>query len=293
MPTRLRRAAAEKRNLMADAWTPKVESVMQPLLHSLWNEGASRIAESTADLFAVVGPRWSASLKEVQFPLLFAMAADGYDWAAMELGSKTAVVRMSVKQIEISLETLVRQLREAIADNDSERVLLIHAAMEEQERALASKLRAPIGEWLDRVSPNMAESLATEVKGAFDRAAALNLTPAEIRRELLSKGEALTRIRAETIARTTTIWSYNEGAKRYYRDSGVAELEWYVTSDDALCPFCAPMQGAKTPVNTEFVGGDTILEAEVDGGTRRLPIREPVEHPPLHPNCRCVLLPVV
>jgi hypothetical protein len=46
---------------------------------------------------------------------------------------------------------------------------------------------------------------------------------------------------------------------------------WWTNVDDRVCPICAPLDGAETPIDEPFVGGDG----------------ESYPFPPAHPGCRC------
>jgi SPP1 gp7 family putative phage head morphogenesis protein len=76
---------------------------------------------------------------------------------------------------------------------------------------------------------------------------------------------SVTRSRAETIARTESLRSYNLAANRYYAAHGVDEVMYYATADDRTCPTCAPR------------AGQLYRRGEISV--------------PLHPRCRCYLAP--
>jgi len=62
------------------------------------------------------------------------------------------------------------------------------------------------------------------------------------------------------------------------------------------CDFCSAFDGMEIPINDRFAAAGTRLEGEtqVEGYTEltggHMDIPFDVEHPPLHPNCRCALL---
>ncbi len=100
------------------------------------------------------------------------------------------------------------------------------------------------------------------------------------------------KIRAERIARTETIWAFNHGAVEGYKQSRIVEAkEWVTAQDDRLCQWCAPMDGKIVGLTENYhdMGADFIGE---EGGTLNLDY-EDVQHPPLHPGCRCTIVPVL
>jgi SPP1 gp7 family putative phage head morphogenesis protein len=74
--------------------------------------------------------------------------------------------------------------------------------------------------------------------------------------------------RAETVARTEVMTAFAKAAEERYKAHGVAQVEWLAAYDERVCDSCGPLMGQKFPID---------------------------DHPecPLHPNCRCVLLPVI
>jgi len=78
--------------------------------------------------------------------------------------------------------------------------------------------------------------------------------------------------RAIKIARTETMSASNQGALQAYDQSGVVKKkEWLIAG--GACDECIPMQGEAVKLHSSFSCG--------------------VDSPPLHPNCRCTVLPVI
>ena len=80
--------------------------------------------------------------------------------------------------------------------------------------------------------------------------------------------------RAMVISRTETIRASNEGALASYRAADVTEKEWTTAEDDRVSEDCEA-NGEQGPIGIDeaFDSGDDV--------------------PPAHPNCRCVVVPVV
>jgi len=87
--------------------------------------------------------------------------------------------------------------------------------------------------------------------------------------------------RAKLIARTSVLKAYNEGALEQYRQSGiVTKKKWLTGRDERVCPWCGPLNGKAIPLESNFIS--------VHNGKKLTAMT-----PPLHPQCRCVLLAVV
>lgn len=101
--------------------------------------------------------------------------------------------------------------------------------------------------------------------------------------------------RAEMIARSETIRASNAGAMEAYRLAGITRKQWYAAEDERTCEFCGAMHGKIIETEQVFWNyGDEMTVTGEDGGVRSLVMSyEDVRHPPLHPDCRCTVLPVV
>lgn len=97
--------------------------------------------------------------------------------------------------------------------------------------------------------------------------------------------------RAEVIARTETVRAQGIAELEVWDQSGVVVGKtWYTALDERVCPWCAPMHGKTVTLKQAFFKrGDSIT---ADGQTLNLDYETTVS-PPLHPNCRCVLIPEV
>lgn len=88
--------------------------------------------------------------------------------------------------------------------------------------------------------------------------------------DALTEDSAFDDSRAEVIARTETAAADVQGSLIGWKESGVvASKEW--KTGGACCDECADLDGETVPLDEDFPDGD----------------------PPLHPNCRCDVLPVL
>lgn len=105
-------------------------------------------------------------------------------------------------------------------------------------------------------------------------------------------GSAASKVRAENISRTETIWNFNRGALEGYKESSVvAGKEWLTGEDDRLCEYCAAMDGRVADLNASYFAKGSAVMGK-DGGVF-IADYEDIQHPPLHPQCRCSIIPVI
>jgi len=99
-------------------------------------------------------------------------------------------------------------------------------------------------------------------------------------------GESFIKNRAENISRSETIYASNAGAELGYMQSGVCEgKKWLVADDERLCDYCRPMDGRTAPLGDTFDIKDIELNFDYSKGE--------MPHPPLHPRCRCTIIPII
>ena len=119
---------------------------------------------------------------------------------------------------------------------------------------IVSKTIAKAG--YDRIGTALADSIAA------------GFSPARAARVIAEKiGDPA---RALTIAITEQNRAMSLASMQNYRDYGLEKVEW---SGANPCDICAPNEGQVVAVGEPFESGDT--------------------EPPVHPNCRCALLPVI
>ena len=119
---------------------------------------------------------------------------------------------------------------------------------------------------------------------------------AALRKRLQSEFKNMEASTATMIARTESIWAFNEGAVQAYLQSGlVSKKVWVSSDDDRSCDFCPTLDGQTVEVDSDFFGmGDTLSVTAQNGAEKELSFEyEEIGHPPLHPMCRCAIAPVI
>lgn len=96
--------------------------------------------------------------------------------------------------------------------------------------------------------------------------------------------------RVETIVRTETVRASNQASVASWKQSGVVKAkEWWTAQDERVSPFDRTLHGKVISLESDFFKkGDTL---EVDGQKLKIDYTD-IPAPPLHPNCRCTLLPI-
>jgi HK97 family phage portal protein len=93
--------------------------------------------------------------------------------------------------------------------------------------------------------------------------------------------------RAERIAKTETIKASNRAAELTYKQSGYTTIEWF--TNPGACEFCKSYDGKTKTIGSIFTKvGETVTGA--DGSTMLIGYDD-IDVPPLHPNCKCSIVP--
>lgn len=109
------------------------------------------------------------------------------------------------------------------------------------------------------------------------------------------------RFKADRLVRTETIWAHNEGTELAWEQSGVVTgKKWDAVGgkagDGRTSAECRFMHGKVTNLTGTFVEKGAKLEFNDPDSGKPVSITkdyETVKHPPLHPNCRCQMIPII
>ena len=120
-------------------------------------------------------------------------------------------------------------------------------------------------------------------------------TPAQVRervQEWARRGgdqDRAVKWRAERIARTESSRSLNQGQVAAWEDAGLTRMSWEIARNP--CEFCAAMKTGSHGIGQPFLSLGSTLKG-TNGGQMTVDY-DNVMTPPLHPNCRCTLTPII
>jgi SPP1 gp7 family putative phage head morphogenesis protein len=128
---------------------------------------------------------------------------------------------------------------------------------------------------IDRLAKNVrgvTDTTKDDIRRLTAQAADQGWGTEQLAREIRKAGADLSRSRSLAISRTESASGYTGGSLAAYQASGVVdETEWLMGGDS--CDICQGLNGQRAALGESFPGG-------YDG-------------PPAHPNCTCVLSPIV
>ena len=275
---------AIRRALHADRWVPRYRAAIQRVL----NRQVRQVARES--LVTIPEPerhvtQWAEELAREKKRWVYAIVIEGYELAGLEverlsepksagdLRGKADPIPIPVASVELGREVGGEFLLRG--DFDS------------------------IDRWVDTTSLGEAQTSAKKLERIWKDAAASRdpvtgaaWTSDQIGKQILRRGLADNVARADMLAKTGAIWSVNEGAQQRYRAAGVKAEQWLTTKDDARCPYCKGMDGVVVRTGDPFwPAGSEYGNPAKPNQSLKLPYE--VQHPPLHPRCRCSLVPVI
>lgn len=104
--------------------------------------------------------------------------------------------------------------------------------------------------------------------------------------------DAISGYRSERIARTETLKASNSATLDAYRQTGYVNSKVWAVNPDA-CDECADYDGKSVPLDDPFLGlGETHTYTDSNGDEQSVVNSyDTIDEPPLHPNCRCTIIP--
>lgn len=118
------------------------------------------------------------------------------------------------------------------------------------------------------------ETTRDQIKALVGRQADEGWSIEQLAVEIRGAGRSISEQRALLIANTEAASAHTKGALLAYKESGVvAGVEWLVTRP---CPICSPLAGVVVELGSKFQAAGW----SGDG-------------PPVHPNCRCAVAPII
>lgn len=223
-----------------------------------------------------------------------AVPDDEYKKGIKRVKSNVSTIVDVTEDDRIFVETLMNYVRTIIESEGIEQIQAIKdgAVFYMQTEAIRKYLKKEGVKYISTINEETTEQLRETLIEAVDNQESI----AQIRERIQSVYEDARGYRATRIARSEVMRATNFATEQAYIQSGVVEKkEWLTAHDERVCPWCGPMDGKQIGVKKSFFKeGDVIKGKNENGKTVTMTVGvSDVDHPPLHPNCRCTLIPVV
>lgn len=195
---------------------------------------------------------------------------------------------------QIFVETLMGYIRTVI---EGEGILQIQSLVDGavfymQTEAVKRYLKSDGVKFILTINEETTQQLRDELSLAIDNQESI----AQIKERVERVYADARGYRATKIARSEVLRATNFATEQAYIQSGVVEKkEWLTAHDERTCPWCGQMDGKQIGVKEVFYEeGDVIRGKNENGKTVTMTVGiDDLSFPPLHPNCRCTLIPIL
>lgn len=134
---------------------------------------------------------------------------------------------------------------------------------------------------LEGITNAVSQQLSRELTRGFQE----GWSPTRTARELTDRVDKVGKTRSTVLARTETINAHSEATLNMYEEAGAEgvqlEAEFQTAEDDRVCPICEALEGRVFSIDEARSKQLTVAGRDV------------TPKPPVHPQCRCTLLPVL
>lgn len=203
---------------------------------------------------------------------------------AKEVGFKKAQDILDADaEIKITMDMFTPAFKELVGKAGQEALDAIDAEMDFDTDKAADFIKKNTKRFAKEVTLKTTRELRTLIAAGVEKGESITELTARIENYAgFSEG------RSEMIARTETIRGSAAADKEAWKQSGVvAKIVWYTALDERVDDDCAILHGEEVAIDEDFRSEDQLLEMGIE------PYGGALNAPPLHPNCRCILLPVL
>lgn len=170
---------------------------------------------------------------------------------------------------------------------------LVFAGDTENEFHLTSTIQARLKKGTQRMASKFNDDTLTALNNTLAEGIQAGEGLGELKKRVSSVYTDIDGYRSERIARTETLKASNASSVDAYRQTGfVTQKAWYVNPD--ACEQCLEFDGKTVGLDDSFLGiGESYTITDDEGNeTVYTNDYDTIEQPPLHPNCRCGVIPV-
>lgn len=180
-------------------------------------------------------------------------------------------------KLQRGLENLLGAVGEDGAEAALSQVLEIAEPTEADLDAMLSQANEKAVEWAEARAAELVtevdETTMDNIRSLVGQALEDGLSNDELA-DLIQQSEGFSDYRSEMIARTETAFADVQGNLAGWKETGVVESKKWIVAQDEVCDECHALDGVVVGLDEDFPG---------EGG----------DGPPLHPNCRCDIVPVI
>lgn len=234
----------------------------QALVNAVRDRDTGKVAKMDQDSFlelwdSIQDPELKQKLAAEIIEVLEDMGIDGVEAALFQVREWMPT--------EAELDAMLSQANDRAVEYAGERAAELVGMKKDPET----------GEWKENPNPEWAidDSTRDAIQGLVTQAEEEGWSNDQLA-DAIGDATAFDESRAEMVARTETAFADVAGNLEGYKASGVVQGKEWLMAQDEVCEECQLLHGVVVPLDEPFPG-------------------EGADGPPLHPNCRCDVLPVL
>lgn len=170
---------------------------------------------------------------------------------------------------------------------------LVFAGDTENEFHLTSNILAALEKGTRKMATNFNDETLERLNKTLAEGIQANEGIGELKNRVSSVYDDISGYRSERIARTETLKASNNATMYAYKQTGYVTGKAWAVNPDA-CPECSDFDGKTVPLDDDFLGVGESHTFSGEDGEEQTVVNEydVIDTPPLHPNCRCTIIPV-
>lgn len=173
---------------------------------------------------------------------------------------------------------------------ESGELALLFAGADELEFELTKALRDAIHSSVGLMAGNYNSDTLEQLAESLNEGVAAGENLDKLKKRVEAVYEDARGYRAERVARYETLKGSNAATEAAYKQTGYVKAKRWYTNPGA-CEFCIVMNGKIVNLGGSFFEVGQNVTGE-EGGEYAVTY-DTVFFPPLHPNCRCTIVPVI
>ena len=170
---------------------------------------------------------------------------------------------------------------------------LIYAGEEEKEFKVTQSLLQIITENTEKMAKNFNDETLAKLNATLSEGVTNGESLSKLKKRVEAVYSKAKGYRSLRIARTETLKASNDATNQAYEQTGyVKEKKWY--ANPGHCKQCEAFDGKSITLKSSFLAqGETYTYQDEDGNEKTVENSyDSVDNPPLHPSCRCTIIPV-
>ncbi len=170
---------------------------------------------------------------------------------------------------------------------------LLYAGEEEKEFKVTQSLLQIITENTSKMAKNFNDETLTRLNKTLNEGISDGESLGKLKKRVEAVYSKSKGYRSVRIARTETLKASNDATAQAYEQTGyIKEKKWY--ANPGHCPQCAAFDGKSITLKSSFLAQGESYTYTDDNGDEQTKENsyDSVDNPPLHPSCRCTIIPV-